>query len=53
MIICIEPMILTKSNKYYIDQKNNWTVVAKNHRLTCHSEHMVLITENGNEVLTA
>jgi methionyl aminopeptidase len=23
MIICIEPMILTKSNKYYIDQKNN------------------------------
>lgn len=52
MIICIEPMLLTKSNKYYIDRKNGWTVVAKNHRLTCHAEHMILITENGNEVLT-
>lgn len=52
MIICIEPMLLTLSNKYYIDPQNRWTVIAENHLLTCHSEHMVLITENGNEVLT-
>jgi len=36
MVICIEPMLMTKSDKYYVDQKNNWTVIAKNHKLTCH-----------------
>jgi methionyl aminopeptidase len=52
MVICIEPMVLTQSNEYYIDRQNKWTVIAKNHLLTCHVEHMLLITKNGNEVLT-
>ena len=53
MTLCIEPMLLTKSDQYYIDKKNHWTVIAKNHELTCHEEHMVLVTEDGCEILTA
>lgn len=52
MIICIEPMILTDNNAYYIDKKDNWSVISRNHKLTCHWEHMVLVTENGYEILT-
>ena len=52
MIICIEPMILTDNNAYYIDRKDNWSVISKNHKLTCHREHMVLVTKDGCEILT-
>lgn len=52
MVICIEPMILTDRNEYYIDEKDKWSVISKNHKLTCHWEHMVLITNQGNKILT-
>ena len=52
MVICIEPMILTDDASYYIDKDDNWSVIAKNKKLTCHWEHMVLVTENGHEILT-
>jgi len=52
MVICIEPMILIKSNKVYVSQKDNWSVIAKNKKLTSHWEHMLLITETGCEILT-
>lgn len=53
MVICLEPMILTESKKYYIDPDNGWNVIAANHKLTCHWEDMMLITRDGCEVLTA
>lgn len=52
MVICIEPMILTENKSYYIDKNDKWSVIAKNHKLTCHWEHMILITDNGNKILT-
>lgn len=52
MIICIEPMFMTESDQYIIDSKNQWTVSSANKKLTCHWEHMVLITSDGCEVLT-
>ncbi len=52
MVICIEPMIMIESNKYIVDDKNNWSVIAKNKKLTSHWEHMILITEDGYEILT-
>lgn len=52
MVICIEPMILTDDPSYYIDKKDNWSVVAKNRKLTCHWEHMILVTSEGYEILT-
>lgn len=51
MVICLEPMILTDSKAYEIDD-NGWSVIAQNHKLTCHWEDMFLITENGCELLT-
>lgn len=52
MVICIEPMIMTDSNKYVINAKNGWDVIAKNKKLTSHWEHMILVTDDGCEVLT-
>jgi methionyl aminopeptidase len=34
MTLCIEPMVMTGSDKYYITA--NGTVISKNHKLTCH-----------------
>jgi methionyl aminopeptidase len=51
MTICIEPMLLTGSDKYFIED-NGWTVRSKNGKLTCHWEHMVLVTNDGFEILT-
>ncbi|GMO13467.1 MAG: type I methionyl aminopeptidase [Mycoplasmoidaceae bacterium] len=51
MTICIEPMLLTETDKY-TTLDNNWTIVSKNKKLTCHWEHMVLVTSEGNEILT-
>ena len=42
---------MTDSDKYGI-KPNKWTVYAKNHKLTCHYEHMVLVTSLGSEILT-
>ncbi len=53
MILCIEPMIMTGSNKFIINKKDNWTVSSKNKKLTCHCEAMILVTENGYENLTS
>lgn len=51
MVLCIEPMILTEDASYYID-KDKWSVIASNHKLSCHWEHMVLVTDEGYEILT-
>lgn len=51
MVLCIEPMILTDDASYYID-KDKWSVIASNHKLSCHWEHMVLVTQDGCEILT-
>ncbi|XQP55714.1 MAG: type I methionyl aminopeptidase [Mycoplasmoidaceae bacterium] len=53
MVLCIEPMLMTESDKYVVDPQNGWTVSAANGKLTCHEEHMVLVTELGCHVLTA
>jgi methionyl aminopeptidase len=52
MVLCIEPMIMTDSDEYYVDPRNNWTVIASNHKLTCHWEHMVWVNKNEIVILT-
>ena len=54
MTIAIEPMItMTKAGaKTYVDKRNGWTVITKDHSLAAHWEHTVAITEDGCEVLT-
>ncbi|QZX49207.1 type I methionyl aminopeptidase [Mycoplasma sp. E35C] len=53
MIICIEPMFFEKNNQYYIDPADQWSVKPINkNQFVCHWEHMVLITEDGAQILT-
>jgi methionyl aminopeptidase len=35
MTLCIEPMLMTGNDKYFIDEANHWTVKSKNQKLTC------------------
>jgi methionyl aminopeptidase len=51
MVFCIEPMVMTDSDEYIIND-NKWTVIAKNKKLTCHEEHMIYIGDHGPEILT-
>lgn len=51
MIICIEPMIMIGSDEYYIDE-DKWSVKSVNKKNNSHWEHMILITDDGCEVLT-
>ena len=53
MVLCIEPMLMIDSDEYEVDTSNHWTVSSANKKLTCHEEHMVVVTEDGCEVLTA
>lgn len=52
MVLCLEPMIMIENDQYIISKKDSWSVIAKNKKLTCHWEHMILITKDGCEVLT-
>lgn len=50
--ICIEPMSCLGKPTNYVDKDSNWTVRMKDGSIGCHSEHTVLVTEDGCEVLT-
>lgn len=51
MIFTIEPMINVGKRHVKI-LPDGWTAVTKDHSLSAQWEHMILITENGPEVLT-
>ena len=53
MIFTIEPMINEGTFKVYVDQHNGWTAYTKDHKLSAQWEHMILITEDGAEILSA
>lgn len=52
MIFTIEPMINEGSPDFFIDEDNGWTVYTEDDALSAQIEYMVLITEDGAEVLT-
>ena len=52
MMFTIEPMINEGSPDFFIDEDNDWTVYAIDDGLSAQIEYMVLITEDGCEVLT-
>ncbi len=51
MTFTIEPMINIGTHRVTL-MKDNWTVVTKDRKLSAQSEHTVLVTETGVEVLT-
>ena len=52
MVFTIEPMINEGSPDFFIDEDNGWTVYTEDDGLSAQIEYMVLVTENGIEVLT-
>lgn len=52
--ICIEPMFTLGNGEVDFDQtkQDGWTVRTKDHTWSAHSEHTILITKKGCEVLT-
>jgi methionyl aminopeptidase len=51
LALAIEPMV--NQGTYEVKtKKNGWTVVTKDHGLSAHVEHTVVVTESGHEVLT-
>jgi methionyl aminopeptidase len=51
MVFTIEPMI-NAGRRHTQVLKDGWTVVTKDHSLSAQWEHMVLVTQDGHEVLT-
>ncbi|MBN1824163.1 MAG: type I methionyl aminopeptidase [Endomicrobiales bacterium] len=51
MVLAIEPMV-TQGDWNVKQLSDGWTVVTTDGKLCAHFEHMVAITEKGNEVLT-
>lgn len=52
MMFTIEPMINEGSPDYYVDEDNGWTVYTIDDGLSAQIEYMVLVKEDGIEVLT-
>ena len=52
MMFTIEPMINEGSPDFFIDEDNDWTIYTIDDGLSAQIEYMVLITEDGCEVLT-
>lgn len=52
MIITIEPMINAGKSAVEIDPYNNWTIYTRDGSDSAQWEHTILITEDGNEILT-
>lgn len=52
MMFTIEPMINEGSPDFFVDEDNDWTVYTIDDGLSAQIEYMVLITEDGAEVLT-
>jgi methionyl aminopeptidase len=51
MTIAVEPMVLVGSSKTKI-LADQWTVAAKDGKLTAHFEHTIAITEGEPKILT-
>jgi len=51
MLLAIEPMVNERGYQVRI-LDDGWTVVTRDHGLSAHYEHTVLVTEDGPEILT-
>lgn len=52
MVITIEPMINLGTHEVFCDEEDGWTIVTEDEQASAQWEHMVLITETGNEILS-
>lgn len=52
MMFTIEPMVNEGSPDFFVDEENDWTVYTIDDGLSAQIEYMVLVREDGIEVLT-
>lgn len=52
MMFTIEPMINEGGPDFFVDEDNGWNIYTEDDGLSAQIEYMVLITEDGAEVLT-
>ena len=52
MVFTIEPMVNMGKADIYVDDKNNWEVYTDDGLPSAQWEIMVLVTEDGHEVLS-
>ncbi|GGL63671.1 type I methionyl aminopeptidase [Sporolactobacillus putidus] len=52
MVLAIEPLINEGSRNIYIVEDDGWTILTQDGKRCAHFEHTLVITENGNEILT-
>ena len=52
MMFNIETMINQGGYELYIDQDNEWTSYTEDGKLSAQWENMILVTEDGCEILT-
>lgn len=52
MVFTIEPMINEGTRGFRVDEKDGWQVTTADGKLSAQVEHMVLITEDGYEILS-
>lgn len=51
MIFTIEPMVNMGTHEFFVDEENGWTVYTADGKPSAQWEIMVLVTEDGHEVL--
>ena len=51
MIFTIEPMVNMGTNRVYVDKEDDWTIYTADKKPSAQWEIMVLVTEDGHEVL--
>ena len=52
MVFTIEPMINNGKKEVFLDNKDGWTVLTRDHSLSAQFEHTILVTAEGVEILT-
>ncbi|HSB87645.1 MAG TPA: M24 family metallopeptidase, partial [Ilumatobacteraceae bacterium] len=52
VVLAIEPMLIAGGHDEVMVLDDDWTVVTADGSLAAHTEHTVVVTDNGPEILT-
>lgn len=52
MIFTIEPMLNSGKKEVFLDSNDGWTIYTKDQSKSAQVEHLILVTENGAEILS-
>ena len=52
VVLAIEPMLIASGRDEVVVLDDDWTVVTADGSLAAHTEHTVVVTDDGPEILT-